>query len=199
GPGYGQPMQGPPPGYAQGYAQGGQPQQVFSSEQLDAMMAPVALYPDQLLTMTLMASTYPQQLMEANHWLQQDGHRQLQGQALEAAMHQMPWDPSVKSLVQFPQVIDGFVQHPDWAQQVGYAMSVQQNDVFNSVQRLRARAAANGQLASNQQITVRTEPLPPIPAGAPPPPPDMPQQIIIIEAANPNVVYAPFVDPSVYG
>jgi hypothetical protein len=172
------------------------PVEGFSAEQLDAMLAPIALYPDDLLTQTLMAATFPVDVVSAHRWLNEGNNRSLTGPALESALQTQPWDPSVKSLVPFPQLLDNLNSHLDWTQQLGYAMQVQEPEVFASVQRLRARAQQAGHLASNQQINVRTEPLPPAPAGAPPPPPDWPTQTIIIEPANPQVVYVPVYDPT---
>jgi hypothetical protein len=171
---------------AMGYAQPAQPVQAassFNTEQLDALMAPIALYPDALLTQILMASTFPLQVVEANRWLEQPANKALSGDALTQALDAQPWDPSVKSLVPFPQVLALMNEHLDWMQQVGYAFADQQAAVFDSVQRLREQAEANGSLQSSPQQVVRTE-----------------QQTIIIEPAQTNVVYVPSYNPTVvYG
>ena len=187
----GGPQGGPPPGDPQGQPggpQGGPPpgpqdQQGYSPEQLDAVLAPIALYPDQLLTQVLMASAFPDQVKAAADWCAAPANKALQGDALTAALGQIPWDPSVKSLVPFPQVLSMMTAQPDWLQQLGYAMSVQQPAVMDSVQRLRKQAQIAGQLNSTPQQQVRTE-----------------NSAIVIEPAQPNVVYVPAYNPAVvYG
>src|SRR3984957_5535110 len=108
----------------------------FNNEQLDALLAPVALYPDALLVQVLMASTFPLQVVEASRWRNGLGHDTLQGDALAQALEQLPWDPSVKSLVPLPQVLAMLNNELDWMQQLGYAFATQQADVMSSVQRL---------------------------------------------------------------
>lgn len=155
----------------------------FNIEQLDALLAPIALYPDGLLTQVLMAATYPLQIVEASRWLQQDGHGQLQGDALAKALESQNWDPSVKSLVPIPQVLAMLDGKLDWTQQVGYAFATQQADVMNSIQRLRAQAQQAGSLHSTPQQTVSSE-----------------QGAIVIQPADPQVVYVPVYNPTVvYG
>jgi hypothetical protein len=157
--------------------------QNYSSEQLDALLAPIALYPDQLLTQILMASAYSDQIKAANAWVQDPAHKALTGDALDQALMPEDWDPSVKSLVPFPQVLATMSDNIDWTDQLGWAMSVQQSDVMNSVQRLRQQAQAAGQLQSSEQQTVSTE-----------------GTTIIIVPAQPNVVYVPSYNPTiVYG
>ncbi len=153
--------------------------QGFNTEQLDAMLAPIALYPDELLAQVLMASTYPLQVVEADRWLGQGSNPQLTGDALAAALGPMSWDPSVKSLVPFPQVLAMMNSKLDWLQQLGYAVSYQQPDVMNSVQRLRRQAHAAGTLATTEQQQVTVSP-----------------QEIIIQPANPTVVYVPVYNPT---
>src|SRR5208282_2264147 len=153
----------------------------FSSAQLDALLAPIALYPDALLTQLLMATTNPLEIVAASRWLAQGRNKNLKGNALENALKAQPWDPSVKSLVPFPQVLEMLNQQLEWTQQLGYAMQAQQVDVFDAIQRLRARAQAAGNLQSTPQQIVRTEP----------PPPDAinpGQQEIVIEPAQPDLV-----------
>ncbi len=158
-------------------------QQVYTDAQLDALLAPIALYPDQLLTQVLMACTYPLQVVEAERWLQEPGNKNLTGDALSKALEAQNWDPSVKSLVPFPQILSMMNSKLDWMQQVGYAMTTQQADVFSSVQRLRKQAQEAGNLKSTPQQTVSTQ-----------------GQTIIIEPAQPSVVYVPTYSPTVvYG
>ena len=156
---------------------------LYNAEQLDALLAQIALYPDELLTQVLMASTYPLQIVNASRWLAQDNNKALTGEALAQALQAQNWDPSVKSLVPFPQVLEMLNSNLDWTQQLGYAFATQQNGVWNSIQRLRVQAQAVGQLKSTEQQTVAVE------SGA-----------IVIQPANPQVVYVPTYNPSVvYG
>lgn len=151
----------------------------FSIEQLDALLAPVALYPDALLAQVLMATTFPLQVVDASRWLDQGGNRQLSGDALARALDKQSWDPSVKSLVPFPQVLAQMNAHLDWMQQLGFAVTSQQADVMASVQRLRRQAQAAGTLANTPQQKVTTT-----------------NQTIVIEPANPQVVYVPTYNPT---
>jgi hypothetical protein len=172
--------QQPPPPPQQ---QGGQQQQGYSPEQLDAVLAPIALYPDQLLTQVLMASAFPDQVTAAAQWIGNPANQQLQGDQLANALVPLPWDPSVKSLVPFPQILQMMTAQPDWLQQLGYAMSVQQPDVMASVQRLRQQAQIAGQLKSSEHQVVSSE-----------------GSTIVIAPAQPNVVYVPSYNPvDVYG
>ena len=155
----------------------------FNTEQIDALLAPIALYPDALLTQTLMATTFPLQVVQAARWVEEPNNKALSGDALTKALVAQPWDPSVKSLVPFPQVLALLNGNLDWAQQLGYAFADQQADVLDSVQRLRRQAQTKGNLQSSPQQVVRNE-----------------QQAIIIEPAQPETVYVPSYNPTtVYG
>jgi len=170
----------------------------FSTQQLDQMMAPIALYPDALLSQVLMASTYPADVADAVVWAK--ANQSIKGDAAVKAVQDKPWDPSVQSLVAFPQVLAIMGEKSSWVQDVGDAFLADPNGVMDAVQRLRGKAQAAGNLKSGEQITVSTEPAPPptqpVAAGAPPPP----QQIIVIQPANPQVVYVPTFNPTVvYG
>nr|WP_294556291.1 DUF3300 domain-containing protein [uncultured Rhodopila sp.] len=173
--------------------------QSFNAEQLDALLASIALYPDDLLTQLLMASTFPLEVVTAARWVEDPAHKALSGDALAKALQAEPWDPSVKSLVPFPVVMATMNSNLPWLQQLGYAFSTQQADVFASVQRLRRQAKANDKLQSSpQQVvsteTVTTEP-PPGSSQAP-----TQQEVIVINPAQPDVVYVPSYDPrTVYG
>ena len=149
---------------------------VYSPEQLDAILAPIALYPDVLLTQVLMASGFPLQLIEAARWAQ--ANRGVTGQALERALANRNWDPSVKSLVPFPAVLAQMTGNLEWLQDLGVAALQQQPDVLDSVQRLRQRAEAAGNLRSTAQQVVRTE-----------------ERYIYIEPAQPELVYVPAYNP----
>jgi hypothetical protein len=155
----------------------------FTDAQLDQMLAPIALYPDQLLTQVLMASTFPQQLVDAQNWLQDSHNASLKGDDLANALQSLPWDPSVKSLVAFPQVIAMMVNHLDWTQALGTAFANQEVQVFARVQFLRQRAKNSGMLQSNSQIAVSEQ-----------------DSDIVIEPANPDMLYVPVYNPAdVYG
>ena len=171
--------------------------------QLEQLLAPVALYPDELLMQILMAATYPLEVVQAQRWLQQGQNAQLRGDALAQALNAEPWDPSVKSLVTFPDVVKMMNDQLEWTQQVGDALLAQQDDVLNTVQVLRSRAQAAGHLQSGPQqtVTVNTNVSVPPPApGGPAPIVAPPQQTIVIQPAQPDTVYVPAYNPNVvYG
>jgi len=130
-------------------------QQLLSDAQLDALVAPIALYPDALLSEILMASTYPLEVVEADRWVQ--SNKNLKGDALKDAVDKQSWDDSVKSLVATPSVLDMMNEKLSWTQQLGDAVLAQQPDVMDAIQRLRTKAQANNKLTSNQQQTVSTQ------------------------------------------
>ena len=130
---------------------------IFKAEQLDQLLAPIALYPDALLAQILMATTYPLEIVKADRWLQDPSHANFRGDQLAEAIEAETWDPSVKSLVPFPQILRMMSQELDWTEQLGNAVVVQQPDVMDAVQRLRHEAAAAGTLWSNAQQRVTTE------------------------------------------
>jgi hypothetical protein len=170
----------------------------LSAEQLDDLVAPVALYPDSLLGQVLAASTYPLEIVEAQQWMQQN--RGLQGGALLDAAKQQNWDGSVQALVAFPNVLTLLNRDIQWTTDLGNAFLAQQDDLMNSVQRMRARARDNGKLSTSFQQTVTTvAPTPPpavSPALAPRPVAQpAPQPIIEIQPANPQIVYVPTYNP----
>jgi hypothetical protein len=159
---------------------------VFKKEQIDQFMAPIALYPDALLSQMLMASTYPADVADAAAWSR--ANPKATGDAAVKQVANQPWDPSVQSLVAFPQVIAQMGAHPDWVRNVGDAFLAQPDDVMNSVQRLRAQAQKAGNLKSTEQQKVIVQ------QSAPE------TTIIQIEPANPQVVYVPTYNPAVvYG
>ena len=160
-------------------------------EELEQLVAPVALYPDALLAQIFMASTYPLEVVEAARWV--GAHPQVTGAQLEAEMQQQSWDPSVKSLTAFPQVLTMMNDKLDWTQKLGDAFLAQQKDVMDAVQRLRAKAQAQGNLHSTKEQQVVVEPAPAQTATTTP-------TIIQIEPTDPQVVYVPIYDPGVvYG
>nr|WP_233176083.1 DUF3300 domain-containing protein [Dyella sp. ASV24] len=169
----------------------GSTQKTYSNQQLDQMLAPVALYPDALLSQVLMACTYPSNVADAAAW--SASHPKTQGDDAVKQVSSQPWDPSVQSLVAFPQVLAQMKQHPDWVQNLGDAFLAQSDDVMASVQRLRAQAQKAGNLKSTDQQKVVVEQAP---AGSSAPS----TTVIQIEPTNPQVVYVPAYNPTVvYG
>ena len=165
----------------------------LGAEQVAQLVAPVALYPDTLLGQVLTASTYPLEVVKAAHWAKDNPN--LKGEALESAMQQQPWDPSVKALTAVPQVLTMMSDKLDWTQSLGDAYLAQPDDIAAAVQQLRARADGAGNLKSSKEVQVRRVPPPPAVVGAPPEP-----DYYIIEPVAPDVVYVPIYDPYVvYG
>ena len=131
--------------------------QLFKAEQLDQLLAPIALYPDTLLAQILMAATYPIEIVKVDRWLQDPSHASLRGDQWANAIEAEAWDPSVKSLVPFPRILRMMDQQLDWTEQLGNAVVAQQADVMDAIQRLRYEAAEAGTLWSNAQQRVTTE------------------------------------------
>ena len=169
----------PPP---EGAQQPSQPAgQQLGQGELEKLLAPIALYPDDLVAQILTASTYPIEVVEAERWV--SAHPNVHGNALQDAMQQQPWDAPVKGLTAVPQVLSMMNDKLDWTQQLGEAFLAQPNDVSNAIQQLRGKAQANGNLKSSDKIRVSSvappEPPPPpgpVPVGVdpallPPPPP----------------------------
>jgi hypothetical protein len=156
-------------------------QQLLSPEQLDTLVAPVALYPYSLLSQVMVASTYPLEIVEVGQWLQQN--RNLQGSQLVDAARQQNWDPSIQALVVFPDVVGRLNADIHWTTDLGNAFLAQQADVMNAVQRMRSQAMASGKLRSDPQETVTTEM-------------QGDRQAIDIQPANPEEVYVPYYDPA---
>jgi hypothetical protein len=170
----------PPWVIAQG-TQGTQESKTFKQEELDQMLAPVALYPDELLTQVLMASTYPLEIVQAARWTTQN--KNLKGDALTQALEKQDWDASVKSLVNFPDVLSKMNENLEWTQKLGDAFLAQQKEVMDTVQNLRKKAQEAGNLKTTEQQKVVVE-----------------KETIIIQPASPEVVYVPSYNPTVvYG
>ncbi|HUN61945.1 MAG TPA: DUF3300 domain-containing protein [Candidatus Sulfotelmatobacter sp.] len=151
-------------------------------EQLQSLVAPIALYPDSLVAQILTASTFPDQLAVADYWIQQN--KSLTGSALMQAVDKQSWDPSVKALTEFPSVLDNLAKNLAWTSSLGEAYHNQQADVMTAIQTCRAQAKAKGNLQSNSQITVVQQS----------------PQTIVIQPTNPQVVYVPQYNPTiVYG
>src|SRR5260370_21980147 len=161
-------------------AQARAPAQPMSPEQIDTLVAPIALYPDALLSQVLVAATYPLEIVEAAKWLQQN--RNLRGRQLVEAARQQNWDASIQALVVFPDVLSRLNSDIRWTTDLGNAFLAQQADVMNAVQRMRAQAKAAGKLNSNPEETATTQT-----QGG--------QTVIEIQPANPEVVYVPAYNP----
>jgi Protein of unknown function (DUF3300) len=157
------------------------PQLTF--QRLEQILAPIALYPDDLLADILMAATYPLDVVKAARWLQDSQNASLKGDSLFAALKQQDWDPSVKSLAPFPGILRMMDSNLEWTERLGEAFLADPGAVMDAVQRLRRRAQSAGRLASTPQEIVRTT-----------------EEVITIEAPGPEIVYVPVCDLSVaYG
>lgn len=158
-----------------------QPYAQQTPEQLQQLVAPIALYPDSLVAQTLAASTFPEQVVEADRWVQ--AHPGLRGEALGQAVDSEPWDPSVKALTAFPSVLGNMDKNLSWTSSLGDAYYNQQQDVMDAIQVMRQRAQEAGNLKDTPQQTVTAQ-----------------GSTIVIEPASPEVVYVPAYDPwLVYG
>ena len=155
----------PAPPYTQG-----------TPEQLQQLVAPIALYPDSLVAQILAASTFPEQIVEADRWVQE--HPDLKGDALGQAVDQQPWDPSVKALTAFPSVLGNMDKNLSWTSSLGDAYYNQQQDVMDAIQVMRQRAEKAGDLKTTPQQVVTTQ-----------------DSTISVQPANPEVVYVPAYDP----
>jgi hypothetical protein len=156
--------------------------QPLTPQELDELVAPIALYPDALVAQILGAATFPYEIVDATLWLKDNS--QLKDEALAKQVDQQSWDPAVKALTQFPSVLDNLAKNLAWTSALGEASATQQSDVMAAVQRMRAKAQAAGNLKSTPQIKVVQES----------------PQTIVIQPANPQVVYVPVYNPAViYG
>ena len=169
-----------------GYAISEEKEAELSQEKLDQMMAPIALYPDSLLSQILMASTYPAEVAEAVKWSKKNPDQK--GDEAVKAVEDKSWDPSVASLVAFPQVLDMMGDKPDWVKEMGSAFLAEPEKVMNTTQALRKKAKEQGNLQSNEQQTVEVDDS------------DPEQTVIVIEPADPQIIYVPTYNPVViYG
>jgi hypothetical protein len=146
----------------------------------NAQQAPIALYPDPLLSQTLVASTYPLEIIQLQQWL--DKHKDLKNKKLTDAVAKQPWDPSIQAMASLPEVVKRLADDIQWTTDLGNAFLAQQGDVMDAVQRMRAKAQGTGALASNEQQKVETQVI-------------ESKSVIVIEQANPQVVYVPSYDP----
>ncbi|HEX6442550.1 MAG TPA: DUF3300 domain-containing protein [Stellaceae bacterium] len=157
--------------------------QQYTRQQIDQLVAPIALYPDQLLSQVLMAATYPDQIVQAAQWTQQGDHSAFKDDALVAALEPMPWDPSVKALCAFPQVVQMMAEHIEWTEALGVAFATQQAEVMTRVQALRHLAMKSDRLSKVKHLKVQEE-----------------GQTIVITEAEPGRIFIPVYNPTVvYG
>ena len=165
--------------------QGTAPPATISAQQLESLVAPIALYPDPLLAQMLVASTYPLEVIQLQQWL--DRNKDLKGDALTQAVEQQNWDPSVQALAVLPDVVKILSENISWTTDLGNTFLAQQNDVMDAVQRMRAKAKNGGKLQSTPQQTVETKVI-------------EDKTVVVIEPASPDVIYVPAYDPMVvYG
>ena len=159
--------------------------ELLKPAQLEAMVAPIALYPDELLANVLAASTYPLEVVQADRWLKE--RKTLKGDALKKEVDKQSWDDSVKALTSTPDVISMMSDKVDWTKSLGDAVLAQQPDVMDAIQRLRSKAYDNKKLVTTKQqkVSVKTQES---------------KQAIVIESADPNTMYVPYYEPAaVYG
>jgi hypothetical protein len=163
----------------------GQQEAKISNEQLDSLVAPIALYPDPLLAQTLAASTYPLEIIQLQQWL---GKNQgVKDKALVDAVQKQDWDPSIQAMAQFPDLVKQLAENIKWTTDLGNAFLAQQNDVMDSVQRMRVKAKDNGNLKSTEQQKVETQVI-------------ESKSVVVIQPASPEVIYVPSYNPTVvYG
>ncbi len=155
------------------------------AEQLDSLVAPIALYPDPMLSQTLVASTYPLEIIQLQQWLEKN--KNLKDKALAEAVKKQDWDPSIQAMAALPEVVKQMSENIKWTTDLGNAFLAQQGDVMDAVQRMRKKANDSGNLKSSEQQKVETKVV-------------ESKQVIVIEQANPQVVYVPTYNPTVvYG
>src|SRR6266446_3606190 len=187
------------PSYRVALAQGTEPQNAtptgsaapaeeapkIPNDQLDSLVAPIALYSDQLLAQTLAASTYPLEIIQLEQWMKKN--KGLKGKALADAVEKQNWDPSVQAMAVFPDVVKQLAENVSWSSDLGNAFLAQEADVMDAVQRMRAKAQGAGNLKSSQQQKVESKTV-------------ESKNVIVIEQADPQVVYVPSYNPTVvYG
>jgi hypothetical protein len=155
------------------------------SDQLDSLVAPIALYPDPLLAQTLAASTYPLEVIQLQQWMEKN--KALKDKALADSVEKQNWDPSVQAMAAFPDVVKRLAENIQWTSDLGNAFLAQQSDVMDAVQRMRAKAQGTGNLKTSKEQKVETKTV-------------ESKQVIVIEQADPKVIYVPTYNPTVvYG
>ncbi len=177
---------GAPPSRAQGTAPSDETSGAkISPDQLDSLVAPIALYPDPLLSQVLVASTYPLEVVQLKQWL--DQHKDLKDKALADAVEKENWDPSIQALAALPDVVKQLADNIKWTTDLGNAVLEQQSGVMDAVQRMRQKAQGTGALKSSEQAKVETQTV-------------EDKSVIVIQPTNPEVVYVPSYNPTVvYG
>src|SRR6266568_3762393 len=156
------------------------------NDQLDSLVAPIALYPDQLLSQTLVASTYPLEIIQLQQWIEKN--KNLKDKALASAVEKQNWDPSIQAMAAFPDVVQRLADNVQWTTDLGNAFLAQESDVMDAVQQMRAKAQSKGTLKTSAQQKVETQTA------------EGGKQVIVVQQANPDVVYVPSYDPTVvYG
>jgi hypothetical protein len=172
---------------AHGHAQPVQDPVKIPADQLEALVAPIAIYPDNLLSQTLVASTYPLEIVQLQQWLERNRDLAKDQKKLAEAVKKQPWDPSIQAMAPLPDVVKRLADDIQWTTDLGNAFLAQQSDVMDAIQRMRNKAQATGALKSNQQQKVETQTV-------------ESKQVIVIQQANPEVVYVPSYNPTyVYG
>ena len=154
-------------------------------DQLDSLVAPIALYPDPLLSQTLVASTYPLEIVQLRQWL--DQHKDLKDKALADAVMKQDWDPSIQAMANLPDLVKKLSDNIKWTTDLGNAFLAQESAVMDAVQRMRKKAEGTGNLKSTKEAKVETKTV-------------ESKQVIVIEPASPEVIYVPNYNPTVvYG
>jgi hypothetical protein len=152
------------------------------ADQLDSLVAPIALYPDSLLSQTLVASTYPLEIIQLQQWLDRNQSLASNQQKLAEAVQKQPWDASIQAMAALPDVVKRLADDIQWTTDLGNAFLAQQSDVMDAIQRMRKKAQDKGSLKTNEQQKVQVQTV-------------ESKQVIVIEQANPEVIYVPSYDP----
>ena len=173
-------MQQKPQANAASQASPGNQDSKLSNDQLDSLVAPIALYPDPLLAQTLVACTYPLEIVQLQQWLEKN--KKLKDKALTQAVEKQNWDPSIQAMAPFPDLVKQLAQNIKWADELGNAFLAQQNEVMEAVQRMRAKAVEKGALKSNEQQKVETKVV-------------ENKTVVVVQPAKTEVVYVPSYDP----
>jgi Protein of unknown function (DUF3300) len=173
-------MQEKPQANAASQASPGNQDSKLSKDQLDSLVAPIALYPDPLLAQTLVACTYPLEIVQLQQWLEKN--KNLKDKALTDAVQKQNWDPSIQAMAPFPDLVKQLAQNIKWTDELGNAFLAQQNEVMEAVQRMRTKAMEKGALKSNEQQKVETKVV-------------EDKTVVVVQPAKTEVVYVPSYDP----
>ena len=172
----------PPPAATPAAAGADADEPPLTADQLDSLVAPIALYPDDLLAQVLASSTYPLELMQLQQWMAK--HKDLKDKALADAVGKEDWDPSVKSMAAVPEALKRLTDDIQWTTDLGNAFLDQQKDVMDACQRMRKKAKDKGALTSSEQMKVETKVV-------------ESKEVIVVQSANPEVIYVPSYNPTV--